>query len=597
MVGRWLGGLGLLARVEAPLRTRTVARPGPPAALDVGGDPVADHRHPLGVADPLAGQLEEVALGLAADLGLAPEAVSTAARIEPVPGQAPPGIGRVGSRLVANSAAPPLQRQGRGQQLLVVEAAVAGDDHRRRPRAPASPSSSSQPGGGDRLLEGRGADHEGAGAAPGAARRPARAVDHPGGDDLLLGSPAPRRRAAARRRSGGGLPGLLVTKTTGLPPSISSASASAEPGTGSRPIQTTPSRSTRRPSNSIRQRHRGAGYLAFRGEGRPASDRGRRIVARDALPAAWRRRAAAALAAAADRSEPQLEFRSRPGTQRRSRSARQQSRDQVDGHRPRQRRRRWTATRWHRERLLRVAGAGLRRRDQGRISGARSGSTRLRAERRAGQLRVRAGDCRGESRTIGSRRLRRHASSSRARTASSRSRPQRVRGTVVERRAGSTAICRAARTGTPSREPKEATPELVRHARLDGGAPRFRRSRPAIRGRRTGGSLRLTVTSRPSRSKSRGRISIDPHSLFAGRPRAFAFDSGADLGDGRAARRRSTAAAAFSADPRSDRSPGAGRCASPSSAGTRASPARHRARSLRRTSEPRASDRASSSRL
>ena len=60
-----------------------------------------------GLAEPFPREVEEVPLGLAADLGAAPLAVSTAARIAPVPGQAPPGIGSVGSRLVATSLASP----------------------------------------------------------------------------------------------------------------------------------------------------------------------------------------------------------------------------------------------------------------------------------------------------------------------------------------------------------------------------------------------------------------------------------------------------------------------------------------------------------
>ena len=44
--------------------------------------------------------------GLPAISAFLPEATSTAARIAPVPGHSPPGIGIVGSWLVATSAAP-----------------------------------------------------------------------------------------------------------------------------------------------------------------------------------------------------------------------------------------------------------------------------------------------------------------------------------------------------------------------------------------------------------------------------------------------------------------------------------------------------------
>ena len=120
----------------------------------------------------------------------APDAVSTAARIAPVPGQAPPGIGRVGSRLVREQRRPALQRQGRGQQLLVVEAAVAGDEDRLGASRAASPSSSSRPAAATVVLERRGADHEGASprARPLGRERGGR---HPGGDDPLLGGRHP----------------------------------------------------------------------------------------------------------------------------------------------------------------------------------------------------------------------------------------------------------------------------------------------------------------------------------------------------------------------------------------------------------------------
>ena len=150
---------------------------------------------------------------------------------------------------------PAVQRQLRGQQLLVVEAAVAGD-HDRLGLARRFALERLEARLGDHLLERLGADHE--------SRRPAACLvggdrdrRHPGGDDSAPRRPRPRPRAGARRRRPAGAPGLLVTKTTGLPESISAVRVSAAPGTGSRPTQTTPSRSTRNPSNSSARRHPG----------------------------------------------------------------------------------------------------------------------------------------------------------------------------------------------------------------------------------------------------------------------------------------------------------------------------------------------------
>ena len=190
VVGPRLGRRGLARAWSVPLRTRIVSSPARRAALDVGGDPVADHRHPrfrgsfvLLSADKEPRiergerHLEQVPLGLAGDLGRRGRR-----RSRPRPGsrRSPatrrPGIGIVGSRLVAMRAAPRVERPLRGQQLLVVEAAVAGDDDHARPRAPPRPRARVTPVGGDHLLQRRAADHEGAAARarrPRAARRAA----------------------------------------------------------------------------------------------------------------------------------------------------------------------------------------------------------------------------------------------------------------------------------------------------------------------------------------------------------------------------------------------------------------------------------------
>ena len=190
MVGGRVGRLAPRSRELAPLRTRIVASPArrPPSMSEASRSPTIATRSAPGDQRPRL--LEEVrARACRRSRRVAPDAVSTAARIAPVPGQAPPGIGRVGSRLVANRAAPRLQGQGRGQQLLVVELAVAGDQHRvGAPRRLAVEQL--QPGVGDGLLEAGRPDHEGAAPA-----RPARAascaVDHARGDDPIVGDRDP----------------------------------------------------------------------------------------------------------------------------------------------------------------------------------------------------------------------------------------------------------------------------------------------------------------------------------------------------------------------------------------------------------------------
>ena len=125
-----------------------------------------------------------MALGLAADLGDGAGRGLDRGEDRAGPRPAPSGIGRVGSRLVANSGRARLQGEGRGQQLLVVEAAMAGDEDR-VDAARGLAVERVEPGVGRRPLEGLGADHEGGGAdahALGGERR----RRHPRGDDPPL---------------------------------------------------------------------------------------------------------------------------------------------------------------------------------------------------------------------------------------------------------------------------------------------------------------------------------------------------------------------------------------------------------------------------
>ena len=154
----WSGG-GSAASASAPrgrpAEDQDRLEPGAPPALDVGGDPVADHRHPLGARDQAAGQLEQVALGLAADLRGRPGGRLDRGedRAGARPGAAGHRQGRVAAGREQRGAA--LQRQGRGQQLLVVELPVAGDDDHVGLPSPPRPRAASQPGRRDQLLEGR----------------------------------------------------------------------------------------------------------------------------------------------------------------------------------------------------------------------------------------------------------------------------------------------------------------------------------------------------------------------------------------------------------------------------------------------------------
>ena len=131
-------------RSLVPLRTRIVASPAlrPPAMSEETRSPIIATRS----APPIAASAisKRWCSGLPPISATRPEAVSTAARIEPVPGHSPPGIGIVGSWLVRDQRRAAVERPLRGQQLGVVEAAVPGDDDDRRPARAASPVSTSR---------------------------------------------------------------------------------------------------------------------------------------------------------------------------------------------------------------------------------------------------------------------------------------------------------------------------------------------------------------------------------------------------------------------------------------------------------------------
>ena len=106
----WSGGgsaASASARELAPLSTRIVSRPArrPPSMSEASRSPTIATRSAPGISARACSNRWRS--GLPPISAVFPEAVSTAARIAPVPGQAPPGIGRVGSRLVAKRAAPP----------------------------------------------------------------------------------------------------------------------------------------------------------------------------------------------------------------------------------------------------------------------------------------------------------------------------------------------------------------------------------------------------------------------------------------------------------------------------------------------------------
>ena len=169
------------------------------AALDVGGDPVADHRHPLGGGDSLAGQLEQVALRLAADLGR--RAARRLDRGEDRAGAGPGAAGhrhrRVATGCEQRRAA--LQCQRRCQKLLVVEVAMAGDDDNCRFAAGLA-FEQLQPRRAQGLLEGRCADRKRAPIRPGVRGGEARGR-FPGGYNSVLGhrDPGPPQPLRIRR--------------------------------------------------------------------------------------------------------------------------------------------------------------------------------------------------------------------------------------------------------------------------------------------------------------------------------------------------------------------------------------------------------------
>ena len=167
----------------------------------------------------------------------APEAVSTAARIAPVPGQAPrasAGSGRGSSR---TGPPPPA---GRGSRSAARSRTRGG--RRREPRRPraASPSSSFSPAW--RRSRGRPAHRS---RKPSRPPRPLRGEAGVVSRRSRRGRPdwTPASRNRARRWSG--VPGIVGDENDRLADGDQLARASAEPGTSSRPTQTTPSRSTR----------------------------------------------------------------------------------------------------------------------------------------------------------------------------------------------------------------------------------------------------------------------------------------------------------------------------------------------------------------
>ena len=143
-------GLGLLARGGAA-EDEDRLQAGAAAALDVGGDPVADHRHPARRRRAAAaGQVEEVALGLAADLGAG--AAGGLDRGEDRAGPRPGAAGHRQRRVAAGRERAPRRPAGPASPSAAPRSRSRGG-RRRRPTSAsraASPSSSSRPAAGDR---------------------------------------------------------------------------------------------------------------------------------------------------------------------------------------------------------------------------------------------------------------------------------------------------------------------------------------------------------------------------------------------------------------------------------------------------------------
>ena len=159
----WSGAGSAASRLLAggrPAEHEDRLQPGASPALDVGGDAVADHRHPLGAGDQPERRLEQVAARACRR-----SRPAFRGRLDRRQGRAGAGPGPVGHRQGRVAAGreegrAALQGARRGQQLGVVELAVAGDDHRVG-FAPGLALQQLEAGRGDELLEPRRPDHEG----------------------------------------------------------------------------------------------------------------------------------------------------------------------------------------------------------------------------------------------------------------------------------------------------------------------------------------------------------------------------------------------------------------------------------------------------
>ena len=237
----------------APLRTSTVASPAarPPSMSEAIRSPTIATR--AGVRrSPPAPSRTGGARACRRSRRRLPEAVSTAARIAPVPGQPPPGIGSVGSRLVRDQrgaarrapASPSAARRSRSRG--------GRRRRRRRPRAPPRPRAAA-------ARRRRPSPSAAARRSRRRRRRPGRLGgqprrDHPGGDDPLgpTSTPSPAQPLGV---GSGRCAGLLVTKTISLPASSSAAAPRASPGPArGRPDD--PVEVDQKSVESVRQRHR-----------------------------------------------------------------------------------------------------------------------------------------------------------------------------------------------------------------------------------------------------------------------------------------------------------------------------------------------------
>ena len=206
VVGGRVGRLRLGARAGAA-EDEDGRQAGAPAALDVGGDPVADHRHPRRRPGAARGPARR---------GGAP----ACRRSRPLrPKRSRP---RRGSRRSPARRRPASAGSGRGWSRTAPPRAAGPASRSAAPRSRSSrwPETSTasalsrrlaleqlEPGGRDRLLEAPARRSRRRSRPSPPAPRPGAAVDHPGGDDPLLVDRRPRRRAGARRRPRPACPG------------------------------------------------------------------------------------------------------------------------------------------------------------------------------------------------------------------------------------------------------------------------------------------------------------------------------------------------------------------------------------------------------